>query len=149
MNFIVGGRPIFCVVAVAATTLCNGTSCSDVSMGVNYIRYMAHRRNDSTRSPAGSKQPMPTRQNSSVLASGADRDRRLAELQQTLTSNRFSVLNQITAANAGDLKVLCTLTLGNIRDTSGLLKVDGALIFTTEYDILFHQSNDCSQNCDP
>ena len=65
---------------------------------------------------------------------------------KTLTSNRFSPLNQITAANAGDLKVFAPMTPDNIRDlTTGLSRSKGALIFTTEYDIFSINPNDCSQ----
>jgi alcohol dehydrogenase (cytochrome c) len=118
-------------------------------MGVNYIRYIgAPAGTISTEVAAGSKQPMLTRQNSPALANGADPGLDdWPSYNKTLTSNRFSSLNQITAANAGDLKVLCTYDTGQYTGfTSGLLKVDGALIFTTEYDIFSINPNDCSQN---
>ena len=150
MNFIVGGVLVV-VGAVAATTIYANwnEAVQIVSMGVNYIRYMgAPAGTISTEVAAGSKQPMPTRQNSSVLANGADPGQDdWPSYNKTLTSNRFSSLNQITAANAGDLKVLCTYDTGQYTGfTSGLLKVDGALIFTTEYDIFSINPNDCSQN---
>ena len=56
-------------------------------------------------------------------------------------------MSQITAANAGDLKVLCTYDTGQYTGfNSGLLEVEGALIFTTAFDIFSINPNDCSQN---
>jgi len=77
MNFIVGGVLVV-VGAVAATTIYANwnEAVQIVSMGVNYIRYMgAPAGTISTEVAAGSKQPMPTRQNSSVLAMAPIRDR--------------------------------------------------------------------------
>jgi alcohol dehydrogenase (cytochrome c) len=55
---------------------------------------------------------------------------------RTLTSNRFSPLSQINRTNADKLKVLCTYDTGlHTGFTSGLLDVDDALIFVTEYDL--------------
>ena len=149
MNFIAGG--VLVVGAVAATTIYANwnEAVQIVSMGVNYSRYMgAPAGTISTEVAAGSKQAMPTRQNSPVLANGADPGQDdWPSYNKTLTSNRFSPLNQITAANAGDLKILCTYDTGQYTGfNTGLLEVDGALIFTTEYDIFSINPNDCSQN---
>src|SRR5215470_14671744 len=55
---------------------------------------------------------------------------------KTLTSNRFSQLNQINRTNADKLKVLCTYDTGQYTSfNSGLLEVNGALIFVTAFDI--------------
>jgi alcohol dehydrogenase (cytochrome c) len=55
---------------------------------------------------------------------------------RTLTSERFSPLNEITTANAGKLKVLCTYDVGGYEAfESGLIKVEDTLIGTTEFDI--------------
>jgi alcohol dehydrogenase (cytochrome c) len=88
------------------------------------------------------------RQNSSGLADGTNHGQDdWPSYNKTLTSDRFSPLNQITAANAGDLKVLCTYDTGQYTGfNSGLLEVEGALIFTTAFDIFSINPNDCSQN---
>src|SRR5262249_21300642 len=55
---------------------------------------------------------------------------------KTLTSNRFSQLSQINRTNADKLKVLCTYDTGQYTGfNSGLLEVDGSLIFVTAFDI--------------
>ncbi|PPQ32678.1 hypothetical protein CCR94_04475 [Rhodoblastus sphagnicola] len=55
---------------------------------------------------------------------------------KTLTSERFSALDEITTANVKNLKVLCTYDTGQYTGFSfGLLEVRGALVFTAEYDI--------------
>ena len=55
---------------------------------------------------------------------------------KTLTSNRFSQLSQINRTNADKLKVLCTYDTGQYTGfNSGLLEVNGALIFVTAFDI--------------
>jgi len=115
MNFIVGGVLVV-VVAVAATTIYANwnEAVQIVSMGGQlYPLYGRTGRNDLHRGRGRLQQPMPTRQNSSVLANGADPGQDdWPSYSKTLTSNRFSSLNQITAANAGDLKVLCTYDTG-------------------------------------
>jgi alcohol dehydrogenase (cytochrome c) len=117
-----------------------------VSMGVNYIRYMgAPAGTLSTEVAAGAKQPT---QNTSALANATNpAGEDWASYNKTLTSDRFSPLNQITPANAGDLKVLCTYDTGQYTGfNTGLLEVEGALIFTTEYDIFSINPNDCKEN---
>src|SRR5262249_5174949 len=53
---------------------------------------------------------------------------------KTLTSNRFSELSQINRTNAEKLKILCTYDSGQYTGfNSGLLEVDGALIFVTAF----------------
>jgi alcohol dehydrogenase (cytochrome c) len=55
---------------------------------------------------------------------------------KTLTSDRFSKLNQINTTNANKLKVLCTYDTGQYTGfNSGLIEVNDALIFTTQFDI--------------
>jgi alcohol dehydrogenase (cytochrome c) len=66
---------------------------------------------------------------------------------KTLTSNRFSPLSEITSSNADKLKVLCTYDTGQYTGfTSGLLEVNGALIFVTEYDIFSIDPATCKEN---
>jgi alcohol dehydrogenase (cytochrome c) len=66
---------------------------------------------------------------------------------KTLTSNRFSQLSQINRTNADKLKVLCTYDTGQYTGfNSGLLEVDGALIFVTAFDIFSIDASTCREN---
>jgi alcohol dehydrogenase (cytochrome c) len=66
---------------------------------------------------------------------------------RTLTSNRSSPLRQINRTNADRLKVLCTYDTGQYTGfTSGLLEVNGALIFDTEYDTFSIDPSTCREN---
>jgi alcohol dehydrogenase (cytochrome c) len=66
---------------------------------------------------------------------------------KTLTSERFSPLNQINTSNASKLQVLCTYDTGQYTGfNSGLLEVNNALIFTTEFDIFSIDPATCRQN---
>jgi alcohol dehydrogenase (cytochrome c) len=70
-----------------------------------------------------------------------------ASYNKTLTSNRFSQLSQINRTNAEKLKVLCTYDTGQYTGfTSGLLEVNGALIFVTEQDIFSIDPSTCREN---
>ena len=66
---------------------------------------------------------------------------------RTLTSDRYSPLAQITTANAGQIKVLCTYDTGvyTVFET-GLIMVEGALIGTTEFDIFSLDPATCAEN---
>ncbi|MGB8613497.1 MAG: hypothetical protein WCD60_17950, partial [Pseudolabrys sp.] len=66
---------------------------------------------------------------------------------KTLTSNRFSRLSQINRTNADKLKVLCTYDTGQYTGfNSGLLEVNGALIFVTAFDIFSIDPSTCREN---
>ena len=55
---------------------------------------------------------------------------------KTLTSERYSRLDQINTKNVGKLKVLCTYDTGQYTSfETGPIMVNGALIGTTEHDI--------------
>ena len=148
MKFLAGGVLVIGAIVAAAIWFNWNQAVQIVSMGINYIRYMGAPAGTIIIEVAGSSQSMPARQDSLALAGDANAGQDdWPSYNKTLTSNRFSPLNQITAANAGDLKVLCTYDTGQYTGfTSGLLKVGGALIFTTEYDIFSINPNDCSQN---
>ena len=65
----------------------------------------------------------------------------------TLTSERFSQLSQINTSNVNKLKVLCTYDTGQYTGfNSGLIKVNDALIFTTQFDIFSIDPATCHQN---
>jgi len=66
---------------------------------------------------------------------------------RTLTSGRYSQLNQINTKNAGELKVLCTYDVGQFAAfESGLIMVNNALIGTTEFDIFSINPATCAEN---
>ena len=66
---------------------------------------------------------------------------------RTLSSERFSQLSQITAANAGQLKVVCSFNTGeSTAFQSGLVQVDGALFATTAHDTFSIDPNTCKLN---
>jgi alcohol dehydrogenase (cytochrome c) len=149
VKLIAGGVLIVGALAAAIIYSYWDESVKVVAMGINYVRYMgAPAGTISTEVAARSKQPTPIRQNPSGLADGTNPGQDdWPSYNKTLTSDRFSPLNQITAANAGDLKVLCTYDTGQYTGfNSGLLEVEGALIFTTAFDIFSINPNDCSQN---
>ena len=66
---------------------------------------------------------------------------------RTVSSDRFSPLGEITAANAGKLKVLCTYDVGGYEAfETGLIMVNDALIGTTEFDIFSLNPATCALN---
>lgn len=66
---------------------------------------------------------------------------------KTLTSERFSGLDQINTGNVGGLRVLCTYDTEQIASfESGLVVVNGALIGTTEFDIFSLDPATCAEN---
>jgi alcohol dehydrogenase (cytochrome c) len=66
---------------------------------------------------------------------------------RTPSSRRYSPLNQITAKNVAQLKVLCTYDLHSFTSfESGLIMVDNNLIGTTEHDIFSLNPATCAEN---
>jgi alcohol dehydrogenase (cytochrome c) len=66
---------------------------------------------------------------------------------RTLTSDRYSQLNQINTKNVGKLKVLCTYDVDQYAAfESGLITVDNALIGTTQFDIFSLIPATCALN---
>ena len=66
---------------------------------------------------------------------------------RTVDSDRFSPLGEITTANVGKLKVLCTYDVGGYEAfESGLIMVNDALIGTTEFDIFSLNPATCALN---
>src|ERR1700752_927388 len=66
---------------------------------------------------------------------------------KTLTSERFSDLNQINTKNVAKLKVLCTYDTWRLTAfETGLIMVEGAIIGTTEFDIFSIDPATCAQN---
>src|SRR5215475_5014337 len=119
------------------------------STAINYMRYWS--------APAGTletevaqtgtaAQPASTASASPQAASGGS-DGDWPNYNKTLTSNRFSQLSQINRTNAEKLKVLCTYDTRQYASfNSGLLEVNGALIFVTAFDIFSIDPSTCREN---
>ena len=101
-------------------------------MGINYLRYLNAPKGELTVETA----PGFDGANSAAAARSPPPDDGLwPSYNKTLDSNRFSSLTEINRENADRLKVLCTYdTHQYIGFNSGLLMVDGALLFATEHD---------------
>jgi alcohol dehydrogenase (cytochrome c) len=82
-----------------------------------------------------------------TAAAGAQTDGNWPSYNRTLTSERFSSLAQITAANVAQLKVVCSFDTGELTAfQSGLVQVDGALFATTEHDTFSLDPDTCKLN---
>jgi len=65
----------------------------------------------------------------------------------TLTSQRYSLLSRINTNNVSKLKVLCTYDTKQFTSfETGMIMVDGALIGTTEHDIFSLDPANCHEN---
>jgi alcohol dehydrogenase (cytochrome c) len=134
------------VVAVAAAVVVWGlnnknTAIRYASIGVNWFRYL--------NAPAGTLQTFtaPGAQPASkppVNLAAYDTGKDWASYNKTLTSDRFSPLGEINPGNIAQMKVLCTFKTGKFSGfNSGLLEVQGRLLFATEFDTYAIDPNDC------
>jgi alcohol dehydrogenase (cytochrome c) len=125
------------------------------AMAVNYVRYLSApagtlttevaASNTGTPPSPSSRPPSPADEVVDVTPGASAGN--WPSYNKTLTSNRFSRLNQINKQNVGGMKVLCTFDTGQYTGfNSGLLEVDGALIAVTEYDLFSIDASDCHQN---
>jgi len=137
------------IVAAAVIYANWDTSVQIVSMGINSIRYLGAPKGTivtevaegAPRSSSVRKMPSEARQE----ASGVAQD--WPSYNKTLRSDRFSPLDEITPANVGNMRVLCTYDTGQYTGfNSGLLEVNGSLIFATEFDLFSIDANDCREN---
>ena len=114
-----------------------------VAMGVNYFRYLSAPKGTLTTETAPGAAAGRGGAGTSAPATSDD----WPSYNKTLTSDRFSSLDQITKDNVGELRILCTYDTGQYTGfNSGILEVEGSLIFTTEYDIFSIDPNNCRQN---
>ena len=120
------------------------------SMATNYVRYWsapAGTLETEVAQTGAAAQPsasMPSA-SSQVAPGGTAGD--WPSYNKTLTSNRFSELSQINRTNAEKLKVLCTYDTRQYTGfNSGLLEVNGALIFVTAFDIFSIDPSTCREN---
>ena len=92
---------------------------------------------------AAYKAPSPAAEAPSVSATAGD----WPSYNRTVTSDRYSQLNEINTKNVGQLKVLCTYDVGQYDAfESGLIMVENALIGTTEFDIFSIDPATCAEN---
>jgi alcohol dehydrogenase (cytochrome c) len=95
--------------------------------------------NSAYQAPSGSA-PVPA---VDAAESGTD----WPSYNRTVTSRRFSQLDQINTKNVGKLKVLCSYDTGSFAAfESGLIMVNNALIGTTEFDIFSLDPATCALN---
>ena len=102
------------------------------SMAINYVRYWsapAGTLETDVAQTAAAAQPSASTASAPPQAAHGGTEGDWPSYNKTLTSNRFSQLNQINKTNADKLKVLCTYDTGQYTGfNSGLLEVNGALI---------------------
>lgn len=128
------------------------------AMAINYVRYLSAPAGSLTTevAPANAAQASapsvaPAANATAAAAAIPDQTPGAAagdwpSYNRTLTSDRFSHLDQISKDNVGGLKVLCTYDTGQYTGfNSGLLELDGELIAATEYDIFAIDPTDCHQ----
>ncbi len=120
------------------------------AMVINYVRYWSAPagtlETEVATTGAATQLSTPTPSAPLGTASGGNEGDWLS-YNKTLTSHRFSQLSQINRTNAEKLNVLCTYDTGQYTGfTSGLLEVNSALIFVTEYDIFSIDPSTCHEN---
>ena len=129
-------------------------------LAVNYLRFFDAPKGTLTTERNGAQsaaQNISSTQAGAVSAAPSATPVKIAETvtnskswpsyNKTLTSERFSELDQITKANANELSVLCTYDTGQYTGfNTGLLEIEGALVFSTEYDIFSINPNTCKEN---
>lgn len=120
------------------------------STAINYVRYWSAPAGtlETEVAPTGAAtQPSASTASASPQPASGEADEDWPSYNKTLTSNRFSQLSQINRTNADKLKVLCTYDTGQYTGfNSGLLKVNGALIFVTAFDIFSIDPSTCREN---
>lgn len=121
------------------------------SRAINYVKYMSAPKgtlkteaDPDYKSPdAGAAAALAARDPSAQADAGKD----WPSYNRTLTSNRYSPLDQITPQNAGKLKVECTFDAGEYTGfNSGILEVKGALLFATEHNLYSIDPETCKLN---
>ena len=130
------------------------------SRTVNYFRYMAapagtlnSERNPDYKLASNGNSALDAsitkaaNENDTSVAEAAGPEKDWPSYNRTLTSTRFSPLRQIDSENASRLAVLCTYDTGEITGfNSGILEVNGALLFATEYNLYSIDPDTCKLN---
>src|SRR6201988_2256044 len=119
--------------AVAGSIYANWNAFVPIAaMGINYLRYLNAPKGELTveTAPDFNEAPAASTSRSPTKDAGD-----WPSYNKTLTSDRFSALNEINRENVGRLQVLCTYDTGIYTGfNSGILAVNGALLFSTQYD---------------
>jgi alcohol dehydrogenase (cytochrome c) len=146
LGVLIGAIVVLGIIAGGAVYLYWDQFVPIAAMGINYARYMnAPAGTIATEANSEWKQAAPPAAAPAAAPAATEGD--WPSYNKTLTSNRFSPLSEITSSNADKLKVLCTYDTGQYTGfTSGLLEVNGALIFVTEYDIFSIDPATCKEN---
>src|SRR6516164_4548245 len=118
-----------------------------VAMAINYVRYWSAppgTLETEVAQTGAAAQPSASTASASPQAAPGGAEEDWPSYNKTLTSNRSSQLSQINRTNANKLKVLCTYDTRQYTGfTSGLLEVNGALIFVTAFDIFSIDPSTC------
>jgi alcohol dehydrogenase (cytochrome c) len=110
-------------------------------LGVNYFRYLDAPQGALSVETAPDFSPVAPRKGA-VTTTDAD----WKSYNKTLTSQRFSSLDEINRDNVGRLQVLCTYDTGQFTGfNSGLLEVEGVVLFATEFDTFAIDPTNCAQ----
>src|SRR6201998_2422295 len=119
------------------------------STAINYVRYWAAPAGTLATevAPTGAaEQPSTSTASAAPQADLGGTEGDWPSYNKTLTSNRFSQLSQINRTNAEKLKVLCTYDTRQYASfNSGLLEVNGALIFVTAFEIFSIDPSTCRE----
>src|SRR4030095_824575 len=100
-----------------------------------------------TESNPAYKEPVPSAVAAAPAPAASAGARDWPSYNRTVTSDRYSPLDEINIKNAGQLKVLCTYDVGGYEAfESGLIMVNDALIGTTEFDIFSLNPSTCALN---
>jgi alcohol dehydrogenase (cytochrome c) len=114
------------------------------AMGINYVRYLNAPKGELTVEAA---QDLGGANTAPAARPLPPDDGLWPSYNKTLTSDRFSSLNEIDRENVSRLEVLCTYDTGQYTGfNSGLLLVDGALLFATEFDTFSIDPTTCREN---
>lgn len=115
-----------------------------VAMGINYVRYLDAPKGELRIETA---EGFNGANAATAVRSAPPDDGLWPSYNKTLASDRFSSLKEIDRENAGRLKVLCTYDTGQYTGfNSGLVMVNGALLFATEYDTFSIDPITCREN---
>ena len=118
-------------------------------MAVNYFRSLSAPSGTTTTELAPASKDagavMPSPAAAAPLSNAATDD--WPSYNKTLTSERYSQLNQIDTKNVDKLKILCTYDTKQYTSfETGPIVVNGALIGTTEHDIFSLNPANCHEN---
>src|SRR5262249_48030939 len=109
-----------------------------VGFGINYVRFFNPPKGtltterDRTDRGTRNQQSVAVPAKPDKVAETVTASKDWPSYNKTLTSERFSELDQITKANVGELSVLCTYNTGQYTGfNTGLLEIEGALVFST------------------